>query len=57
MRFTDKGSATNLIKVMTDGILLAEMQTDRLLKRYDTLIVPQRGQTRFIRQFIQPKPL
>ena len=39
VRFTDKGSADNLIKVMTDGILLAETQTDRLLKRYDTLII------------------
>ncbi len=41
VRFTDKGSADNLIKVMTDGILLAETQTDRLLKRYDTLIIDE----------------
>lgn len=41
VRFTDKGSADNLIKVMTDGILLAETQTDRLLRRYDTLIIDE----------------
>ncbi|MDP1680807.1 MAG: ATP-dependent RNA helicase HrpA [Burkholderiales bacterium] len=41
VRFTDKGSSDNLIKVMTDGILLAETQTDRLLKRYDTLIIDE----------------
>jgi ATP-dependent helicase HrpA len=41
VRFTDKGSADNLIKVMTDGILLAETQTDRHLRRYDTLIIDE----------------
>ncbi len=41
VRFTDKGSADNLIKVMTDGILLAETQTDRQLLRYDTLIIDE----------------
>jgi ATP-dependent helicase HrpA len=41
VRFTDKGSADNLIKIMTDGILLAETQTDRYLRRYDTLIIDE----------------
>jgi len=41
VRFTDKGNADNLIKVMTDGILLAETQTDRYLRRYDTLIIDE----------------
>ncbi len=41
VRFTDKGSADNLIKVMTDGILLAETQTDRDLRRYDTIIIDE----------------
>lgn len=41
VRFSDKGSADNLIKVMTDGILLAETQGDRYLRRYDTLIIDE----------------
>ncbi len=41
VRFTDKVSAGTAIKLMTDGILLAEMQRDRLLRRYDTIIVDE----------------
>ena len=41
VRFTDKGSADNLVKVMTDGILLAETQTDPLLRQYDTIIIDE----------------
>lgn len=41
VRFTDKGSPDNLIKVMTDGILLAETQTDPLLRHYDTIIIDE----------------
>src|SRR5690348_837213 len=41
VRFTDKSSDRTLIKVMTDGILLAEMQRDRRLLRYDTLIIDE----------------
>ena len=41
IRFTDKSSDGTLIKVMTDGILLAEMQRDRQLRRYDTLIIDE----------------
>jgi ATP-dependent helicase HrpA len=41
VRFTDKVSATTQIKVMTDGILLAEIQRDRLLHRYDTIIIDE----------------
>ena len=39
MRFTDHASGNTLVKVMTDGILLAEMQRDRELRRYDTVII------------------
>ena len=39
VRFTDKVGPDTRIKVMTDGILLAEIQRDRLLRRYDTLII------------------
>src|SRR5579859_4391258 len=41
VRFTDKSSDGTQIKVMTDGILLAEMQRDRQLRRYDTLIIDE----------------
>ena len=39
IRFADKVSQQTLIKVMTDGILLAETQTDPDLKKYDTIII------------------
>jgi len=41
VRFTDHTSAQSRIKVMTDGILLAELQHDRDLRRYDTLIIDE----------------
>src|SRR6266542_2229345 len=41
VRFTDKVSAGTLVKLMTVGILLAELQRDRMLRRYDTLIVDE----------------
>ncbi|RUM94429.1 MAG: ATP-dependent RNA helicase HrpA [Thiothrix sp.] len=40
-RFQKKLGAHNLIKVMTDGILLTEIQQDRWLNRYDTLIIDE----------------
>jgi ATP-dependent RNA helicase HrpA len=41
VRFNDTSSDGTLIKVMTDGILLTEMQRDRQLRRYDTLIIDE----------------
>ncbi|GAA4237767.1 ATP-dependent RNA helicase HrpA [Actinomadura meridiana] len=41
VRFTDRSSDGTLVKLMTDGILLAEIQTDRLLRQYDTLIIDE----------------
>ncbi|WP_323753792.1 ATP-dependent RNA helicase HrpA [Marinobacter sp.] len=41
VRFTDNTSEHSQIKVMTDGILLAEVQHDRFLDRYDTLIIDE----------------
>ena len=41
VRFTDQASDRTLIKLMTDGILLAEIQRDRRLLRYDTLILDE----------------
>ena len=41
VRFTDKVGPQTLVKVMTDGILLAEIQRDRMLRRYDTLIIDE----------------
>ncbi len=41
VRFNDQVSDTTLVKLMTDGILLAEIQQDRLLMQYDTLIIDE----------------
>jgi ATP-dependent helicase HrpA len=41
VRFNDNVSDQTAIKFMTDGILLAEIQSDRWLSRYDTLIIDE----------------
>ena len=41
VRFTDRVQENTLIKVMTDGILLAEIHSDRWLSQYDTLIIDE----------------
>ena len=41
VRFTDRTSKQSRVKVMTDGILLAELQRDRDLRRYDTIIIDE----------------
>jgi len=41
VRFTDRVGANTRIKLMTDGILLNEIHRDRLLKKYDTIIIDE----------------
>ena len=41
MRFTSEVGEHSAIKLMTDGILLAEIQNDKLLRRYSTLIIDE----------------
>jgi ATP-dependent helicase HrpA len=41
IRFNDKVKRTSAVKFMTDGILLAEIQSDPLLRGYDTIIVDE----------------
>ena len=41
IRFDDRVSPTTAVKLMTDGILLAEMQRDRYLNAYDTIIIDE----------------
>lgn len=41
IRFDDRVGPSTAIKLMTDGILLAEMQRDRLLRAYDTIIIDE----------------
>ncbi|MEN0020623.1 MAG: ATP-dependent RNA helicase HrpA, partial [Planctomycetota bacterium] len=41
VRFTDQTGDDTLIKVMTDGVLLAEIQSDRRLRRYQALIIDE----------------
>ncbi len=41
VRFTDRTSRQSRVKLMTDGILLAELQRDRQLRKYDTIIIDE----------------
>ena len=41
MRFVDRTSPRTLVKLMTDGLLLRELESDPLLLRYDTLIIDE----------------
>lgn len=41
VRFTDTSSAETRVKLMTDGVLLAEINRDRDLRRYDTIIIDE----------------
>ncbi|PRD13489.1 ATP-dependent RNA helicase HrpA [Pantoea coffeiphila] len=41
VRFNDQVGDTTQVKLMTDGILLAEIQQDRLLMQYDTIIIDE----------------
>jgi ATP-dependent RNA helicase HrpA len=41
VRFNDRSSPDTLVRLMTDGLLLAEIQRDPLLRRYDTIIVDE----------------
>ena len=41
IRFTDQVSDNTYVKLMTDGILLAEIQQDRFLNQYDTIIIDE----------------
>ena len=41
VRFTEEVGENTLVKLMTDGILLAEIQSDPQLRRYDTIIVDE----------------
>ncbi|MFS7872475.1 ATP-dependent RNA helicase HrpA [Streptomyces asiaticus] len=41
VRFTDQVGKDTHVKLMTDGILLAEIQTDRELRQYDTIIIDE----------------
>src|SRR4029450_7507091 len=41
VRFTDRVGRETRLKLMTDGILLAELERDRNLRRYDTIIIDE----------------
>ncbi|MGR6981789.1 ATP-dependent RNA helicase HrpA [Testudinibacter sp. P27/CKL/0425] len=52
VRFSDQVSEDSRIKLMTDGILLAEIQTDRYLNQYDTLIIDEAHERSLNNDFI-----
>ncbi|MDQ8934369.1 ATP-dependent RNA helicase HrpA [Acinetobacter rudis] len=41
VRFTEQGSQDSIVRLMTDGILLAELSNDRYLNKYDTIIIDE----------------
>jgi ATP-dependent helicase HrpA len=41
VRFSDRSRPETLVRLMTDGLLLAQTQRDKLLRRYDTIIVDE----------------
>ncbi len=41
VRFSDRSRRDTLVRLVTDGLLLAETQRDKLLRRYDTVIVDE----------------
>ncbi len=41
IRFNEQGTAQSIVKLMTDGILLAELGHDRFLNKYDTIIIDE----------------
>ncbi|MDO5054423.1 MAG: ATP-dependent RNA helicase HrpA, partial [Pasteurella oralis] len=52
VRFNDQVSDNTMIKLMTDGILLAEIQHDRFLNQYDTLIIDEAHERSLNNDFI-----
>lgn len=41
VRFNEQGSSDSILRLMTDGILLAELVNDRFLTKYDTIIIDE----------------
>ncbi|QIM66869.1 ATP-dependent RNA helicase HrpA [Mannheimia granulomatis] len=52
VRFNDQVGENSLVKLMTDGILLAEIQHDRYLNQYDTLIIDEAHERSLNNDFI-----
>src|SRR3546814_6712163 len=53
VRFNDRTGPNASVKLMTDGILLAESQRDPLLRRYDTLIIDEANERSLNIDFLQ----
>ena len=60
VRFSDRSREDTLVRLMTDGLLLAEIQRDRLLRRYDTMIVDEAHERSlnidFLLGYLKPHP-
>ena len=64
VRFTDAVSDDTRITLMTDGILLNEIHRDRLLRRYDTIIIDEAHERSlnidfllgYLRQILRKRP-
>src|SRR4051812_27907640 len=53
VRFSDRSGEDTLVRLLTDGLLLAEIQRDRLLRRYDTIIVDEAHERSLNIDFLQ----
>ena len=51
VRFSERLSQETLIKVMTDGLLLSEIRTDRYLRAYDAIVVDEAHERSFEHRF------
>ena len=60
MRFSDRSREDTLVRLMTDGLLLAGIQRDPLLRRYDTVIVDEAHERSlnidFLLGYLRPHP-
>lgn len=64
VRFNEQGSQDSIVRLMTDGILLAELTHDRFLTKYDTIIIDEAHERSlnidfimgYLKQLIQKRP-
>lgn len=64
VRFNEQGSNESLVRIMTDGILLAELTHDKFLTKYDTIIIDEAHERSlnidfimgYLKQLIQKRP-
>src|SRR5699024_8339119 len=64
VRFDDRTGPDTAVKIMTDGLLLAEIRRDRLLRAYDTIVIDEAHERtlnidfllEYLREILPPRP-